>query len=112
MSEYKNEVDFLKLIKSDEVVSGNFKVRQGSDVLMDLDLKNIKFRDCTISGGDFCSSIFNNCTFDNVLFKNLALVGVTFDNCDFIACKFSNIQLSFSMENCSVGGLIITHEFF
>lgn len=112
MPKYKSEVAFLKLIKSGGVVSGHFRVKQESDVLMDLDLKNIKFLNCDILGGDFCSSIFSNCIFDNVLFKNLALVGVTFDNCNFIACKFSNIQLSFSMENCSVGGLVITHESF
>lgn len=112
MPEYKNEVNFLELIRSNGVVSGKFKIKQGSDVLMDLDLKNIKFKNCTILGGDFCSSVFSNCTFDNVLFKNLALVGVTFDNCDFIECKFSNIQLSFSMKSCNVGGLMITHESF
>lgn len=102
----------MQLIKSNFTVSGKFKVKQGSDVLMDLDLNNIKFKNCMILGGDFCSSIFRNCTFDNVLFKDLALVGVNFDNCDFIECKFSNIQPGFSMKDCNVGGLIITQESF
>ncbi len=75
---------------------------------MDLDLKNVTFKDCTIIGGDFCSSIFSHCTFDHVLFKDLAVVGVNFDQCNFIKCKFWNIQLSFSMENCSVAELIMT----
>lgn len=112
MSRYKNETYLLQLIKSNNTVSGEFKIKRGSDVLMDLDLKNIKFKNCTILRGDFCSSIFNNCTFDNVLFKNLALVGVTFDYCNFIKCKFSNVQTDFSMKDCSVSGLIITQESF
>lgn len=109
---YKSETYLLQLIKSNNIVSGEFKVKQGSNVLMDLDLKNIKFKNCTILGGDFCSSIFSNCTFDNVVFKNLALVGVTFDYCNFIKCKFSNVQPGFSMKDCSVNGLIITQESF
>lgn len=102
-----NETDLLKLIKANKIVAGEFKIKQGSNDLMDLDLKNITFKDCTILGGDFCSSIFNHCTFDNVLFKDLAVVGVNFDHCNFIKCKFSNIQLSFSMEDCRIDSLII-----
>ncbi|MEK9132576.1 MAG: pentapeptide repeat-containing protein [Patescibacteria group bacterium] len=111
MPRYKSETHLLQLIESNSTVSGEFQIIE-SDALMDLDLMNIKFKNCTIRGGDFCSSTFDNCTFDNVLFKNLALVGVGFDNCNFIKCKFSNVQADFGMRNCNVGGLTITQESF
>lgn len=112
MTKHKNESYLLQLVKSSNAVSGEFNVKRGSNVLMDIDFKNVKFKNCKILGGDFCSSIFSNCTFDNVLFRDSALVGVTFDDCDFIKCKLSNVQVSFSIKNCSVGGLIITQESF
>ena len=112
MIKRKDEAYLLQLVKSINTISGEFNVKRGSNTLMDLDFKNVKFKNCTILGGDFCSSIFSNCTFDNVLFRDSALVGVTFDNCDFIKCKFSNVQASFSIKNCRVGGLIITQESF
>ncbi len=107
-----NETDLLKLIEANKTVSGEFRISQGSNDLMDLDLKDVIFKNCTIIGGDFCSSIFSHCTFDHVLFKDLAVVGVGFDHCNFIECKFSNIQSDFGMRDCSVKGLIITEEAF
>ena len=112
MSRYKDGVVFLQQIKSGSIVSGDFKIKRGSNILMDLDLKNIKFKNFTMLGADFCSSIFSNCMFDNVLFKDSALMGVTFDNCNFIECKFSNVQPGFSIKDCGVSGLIITQESF
>lgn len=110
MSNYKNEEELLKLIKSMNTISGEFEIKKVSDSLMDLDMTNRIFKDCTILGGDFSSSSFINCTFDNVLLKNLALFGVSFDNCNFVKCKFSNIQISFNMHNCQINNLTITQE--
>lgn len=107
-----NETRLLQLMESSNVVSGDFQAIRGSNVLMDLDLKNVRLKNCTILGADFCSSVFKNCTFDNVLLKDSALVGVTFDDCNFIECKFSNIQSGFNIKNCNVDGLTITQEFF
>lgn len=112
MSEYKDEKYLLSLIRPEGEVKGKFEIEKGSNTLMDLDLDGVKFKDCVILGGDFCSSIFNNCTFDNALFKNSAFSGVTFNNCDFNDCKFSNIQISFSLHDCKIRKFIITQEDF
>ncbi len=112
MSKHKNATDLLNFIKKGAIVSGEFRVKKGSNVLMDIDAKNIKFRNCKILNADFCSSIFSNCIFDNVLIRNSALVGVTFNKCNFVKCKFSNTQLGVSVKDCKVKGLIITKEAF
>lgn len=110
MSNYQNEDQLEKLLtKSMDIISGEFEVKD-DNALMDLDITDRTFRDCKIFGGDFCSSIFTNCTFDNVLFRKLALVGVSFNSCTFVKCKFSSIQADFDMINCKIIEFTITRE--
>lgn len=103
---------FIELTESEsvEVISGKFVFSDRGDFMMDRDFINKKFVNCELWGGDFASGLFINCTFDRVLFKNLTLVGVSFTDCNFVWCKLSNIEIDFSMTNCMVNELMITHE--
>ena len=103
---------FIDLVESEsvEVISGKFVFSDKGDFMMDRDFIGKWFVNCELRGGDFASGIFRDCTFDRVLFKNLTLVGVSFTNCRFIQCKFSNIEIDFSMTNCMIDNLTITHE--
>ncbi len=107
-----NEKEFIKYIETNQVLTGKFNFSNAGDALMDLDFTDKKFIDFELRGGDYASSSFINCTFDRVLFKNLSLVGVSFSNCYFIDCKFSNLEIDFSLSNCRVDGLILTKEDF
>lgn len=103
---------FIELAESEsvEVISGEFVFSDEGDFMMDRDFIGKWFVNCELWGGDFASGSFRDCTFDKVLFKNLTLVGVSFTNCHFIECKFSNIEISFSMTNCRIDHIRITHE--
>lgn len=102
---------FIKYIETNNVLTGKFEFSRNEDVMC-LNFTNKKFVDFELYGGDYASGCFINCTFDRVLFKNLTLVGVSFDNCDFVYCRFSNIEISFSLSNCRIGELILIKESF
>lgn len=105
---------FIELVESGEVdvISGKFVFSDRGDFMMDRDFINKRFVNCELWGGDFASGSFRNCTFDKVLFKNLTLVGVGFSNCNFIDCKLSNIEIDFTMSNCTINRFTITYEAF
>ena len=105
-----NTESFIKLLKSSDTINGNFDFTNSRDDLMDRDIENKKFENCRIMKGDFASGIFLNCSFNKVLFRETALVGVGFTDCNFIDCKFSNVECSFSMNNCKIKHLTITRE--
>jgi uncharacterized protein YjbI with pentapeptide repeats len=102
---------FIGLVNSSDTISGDFDFTSDRmDTLMDRNFKGKNFVNCKIIGGDFASGIFSNCSFDKVLFREVALVGVGFDNCHFIDCKFSKVECDFSMKNCKIERLAIAKE--
>ena len=107
-----NAKSFVGLLGSSDTIRGSFNFTSDGDALMDIDIRNKKFVNCKIIGGDFASGIFLNCSFDKVLFRKVSLVGVNFDNCHFVDCKFSNVDCDFSMNNCKIGHLTITREIY
>ncbi|MBU0981944.1 pentapeptide repeat-containing protein [Patescibacteria group bacterium] len=104
-----NEDDLLNLLKTTNKISGVFLIKEASS-LMDLDFIDTVFENCEIYGGDFCSGIFKNCTFNNVLFRKSAFIAVDFSNCNFIECVFSNIQADYGLDNCIVTRLDTANE--
>lgn len=112
MKNLQNEQDFIDAAFKAKVVKGEFLFIDKGDDLMDRDFKGVKFENCTVQGGDFCSSDFFECTFENVQFKDTELPGVTFRNCIFEQCTFYNINPSFSLIDCTVKRLSIAtmHE--
>lgn len=109
MPHLQNEDDFLSLLKTSKVITGKFQFEK-NETLMDLDVKNIKFIDCEIYGGDFCSSVLSNCVFERVLFRESELIGMVFRKCEFVECRFSNVEPDFSLNNCKVKSLTVTRE--
>lgn len=113
MKKLQNERDFVELAESSKIISGEFLfLDKEEDLLMDRSYKDLIVENCTIQGGDFCSSNFINCNFSNVQFRDTALVGLIFQDCSFKKCEFHNIDPSFTLENCNVKSLSITtiHE--
>lgn len=54
MKKLQNERDFIKLVESSNMVSGEFLfLDKEEDLLMDRDYKDLEFRDCIIQGGGF-----------------------------------------------------------
>lgn len=98
---------FIKYVKENELLTGKFEFSRTED-LMDLDFLGKKFVDFTLTGGDYASGSFINCTFERVVFRDLTLVGVGFKNCHFISCQFAHIESDFSMSNCTVDSLTIS----
>lgn len=109
MQNQKNENDFLNLLRSSKNINGTFHCKK-NETLMDQDIKDIKFMDCEIFGGDFCSSVFSNCIFERVLFRESQLIGIVFSKCKFVECRFSNIEPDFSLNNCEIKSLTVTKE--
>lgn len=109
MKNLQNEYSFLELVKSSKIISGEFLFLDNEeDLLMDQDFKDLAFVDCVLQGGDFCSSDFIDCSFENVRFRDTALVGVVFRGCKFNGCEFHNIDPGFTLEDCSVKSMSIT----
>jgi len=108
MSTHNNGGEALvTALKTKKIITGKFKIPSNDNILMDYDIENITFQNCFINGGDFCSSTFKNCIFDKVIFKNLSLVGVNFNKCTFIDCQFLNIQISFTLKECTMQFFLI-----
>lgn len=103
-----SENKFLELLKSSDLVTGDFHFEVRSGDLMDLEIINKKFKNCKILNGDFASSMFDNCSFNKVVFRESSLVGLVFKNCQFIECEFFNIDPDFNLENCDIRKLVIT----
>jgi|WetSurMetagenome_2_1015567.scaffolds.fasta_scaffold151988_2 uncharacterized protein YjbI with pentapeptide repeats len=110
MTNFKSENDFLNAILTSMVIGGKFKFDLKDSLLMDLDLNGVNFEGCELYGGNFCSSVFNNCRFNRVLFRESLLVGVVFKKCDFIECRFSNIESDFDLVDSKIKLLSITRE--
>ena len=100
--------DFIKYIESNDVLTGKFEFPRNEN-LMGLDFVNKTFVDFELKGGDFASGAFINCTFDRVLFEDLALVAVNFTNCHFVNCKLSQIESSFGLDNCRVDSFVVVY---
>ena len=104
-----NSEEFQKMLKKDNVITGDFDFRDESiSVMMDRDFIGTKFVNCKIVGGDFASGIFVNCLFENCIISDGAMVGVGFTNCYFVDCKFERMQCDFSIKNCRTDGLSIS----
>jgi len=110
MANYKNEKDFLEAIETSGIVSGKYKFITDNDLLMDIEVNNVRFENCEIQGGKFFSAVFNNCTFDKALFRESSLIGTVFKDCDFVECRFSNVEPDFDLDNCKVKLLTVTWE--
>jgi uncharacterized protein YjbI with pentapeptide repeats len=97
----------IETLLKKKVISGNINLPTGDETLMDRDFNQVLFHNFKVSGGDFCSTIFKNCTFENVIFQKTNLVGVSFNDCTFTKCKFETVSSSYSMHNCTVNDLQI-----
>jgi len=97
-----DDVDaFIKYVEANDVLTGKFEFSRNED-LMCLNFTNKKFINFELRGGDYASGCFINCTFDQVLFKDLTLVGVSFGDCGFVECKLSNVESDFTLSNCKI----------
>lgn len=96
-----NSNDFLNIIKKQEKIIGHFSGEE-DDSLMDLDIKNTKFKNFSIENADFTSGVFSDCYFEDNNFINCSLVGVTFSNCIFKKCNFINGEIGMSFQNCTM----------
>lgn len=110
MSNYKNENDLLNEINNSKTVEGQYSFDSKNDELMDLDINNINFENCTMHNGDFCSSVFYACSFNKVIFRESSLTGTIFKNCDFIKCRFSNIEPDMDFIDCKIGLVSLSKE--
>jgi len=110
MSNFKNEDDFLKEIHLSNTIKGKYKFDSKREELMDSDISKITFENCEIHNGNFLSSIFNECTFNKVIFRESSLSGTIFKQCNFIKCRFSNIEPDFDIIDSRVELLSVTKE--
>ena len=72
---------FEKAYTASKSVTGKLHLVEGG--VLDEEFEGYIFRDCDISIGSLCGSIFSNCIFDNCLFHDMHLDSVTFRNCTF-----------------------------
>ena len=114
MRKFQTEEDFIAQAKESNKITGDFLFLGGSETLMDRDFEGLTLNNCIMQGGDFCSSSFLRCRFENVVFKDSAFPSVTFTECEFNNSQFRNISInpSFTLTNCTVKSLSITtiHE--
>lgn len=101
MEKYLTSKDFLRQIEETKTVTGKFRLPL-TDETVNIDFKNILFKDAEIHGGNFVSGSFFECTFDKVLFQKSDLVGVNFQGCHFKDCIFNRVQQDYQMSNCAI----------
>lgn len=66
--------------------------------LMDREFVDVKFIDCVLEGGDFASSSFIRCEFENVKFSEAELMAVTFLDCSYRNICFIHCTGDFSLN--------------
>jgi uncharacterized protein YjbI with pentapeptide repeats len=87
-------MDHLSSALGNSTIKGLFTLKEGE--VLDSTWKNVVFTDATISGGSLTGSVFEKCTFKNVVFDTVYL-----DDVDFIQCQFENV----SIQNCTHEGM-------
>ena len=97
---FKSQSELWELLKSQQVISGQFLCTFDSQASYEIDCKDKIFKDCIIVKGDFVGTNFTRCIFDNVVFRETSF-NTLFVECEFLDCIFSNVN-GFTLENSKI----------
>jgi len=84
--------DFLKKIESwEKKISWRFDFYESCDLLKGKEFEGVIFKNCEFLYWDFSGSIFEDCTFKNVMFYRSNMKLLRFEKCDMDESDFQNV---------------------